>query len=69
MLLLIPHEEVEMTQQRSLFETGTAPWVVRLWSTIDPEKRQEVLAVLAEMVRDGLVAAPQVRREGKKHES
>ena len=58
-----------MTQQRSLFETGTPPWVVRLWSTIDAEKRQEVLTVLAEMARDVLVAQSQARREGKKHES
>jgi len=58
-----------MSQQRSLFEVGTAPWVVRLWDTIDPDRRQEVLAVLAEMARDGLVALAQVSREGQKHES
>ena len=49
MLLLTPCKEAEMSQQRSLFETGTAPWVVRLWDTIDSEKRREVLAILAEM--------------------
>jgi len=69
MLLLTPRKEAEMSQQRSLFETGTAPWVVRLWDTIDPDKRQEVLAVLAEMARDDLVAAAQGSREEKKHES
>ena len=58
-----------MSQQRSLFDTGTAPWVVRLWDTIGPEKRQEVLAIVAEMARDDLVALGQRSREGKNHES
>ena len=58
-----------MSQQRSLFETGTAPWVVRLWDTIDLEKRREVLAILAEMARDDLVALSPLSREGKNHES
>jgi hypothetical protein len=58
-----------MSQQRSLFETGTAPWIVRLWDTIDPDKRQEILAVLAEMARDNLVVLAQGSREGQKHES
>jgi hypothetical protein len=69
MLLLTPRKEAEMSQQWSLFETGTAPWVVQLWNTIDPEKRQEVLAIVAEMARDNLVAPSQGSREGKKHES
>jgi hypothetical protein len=37
MLLLTPRKEAEMSQQLSLFETGTATWVGRLWDTIDPE--------------------------------
>jgi len=69
MLLLTPRKEAEMSQQRRLFETGTAPWVVRLWDTIDPDKRQAALAVLAEMARDNLVALAQGSKEGKKHES
>ena len=69
MLLLTPRKEGEMSQQLSLFETGTAPWVVRLWDTIDPEKRQEVLAILAEMARDDLVALSTLSREGQNHES
>jgi TorA maturation chaperone TorD len=69
MLLPTPRKEAEMSQQQSLFETGTAPWVVRLWDAIDPEKRQEVLAILAEMARDGLVALAPGSREGKNHES
>ncbi len=69
MLLLTPRKEAEMSQQRSLFETGTAPWVVRLWGTIDPGKRQQVLAVLAEMARDSLLVLTQETKEGKKHDS
>jgi len=69
MLLLTLRKEGEMSQQLSLFETGIAPWVVRLWETIDPAKRQEVLAILAEMARDDLVALSSLRREGQNHES
>ena len=69
MLLLSPRKEAEMSQERSLFETGAAPWVVRLWDAIDPEKRQEVLAIAAEMARGNLVAPGQISREGKNHES
>ena len=69
MLPLTPCKEAEMSQQRSLFETGTAPWVVRLWSTIDAEKRQEVLTVLAEMARDAVAASRPISREGEHHES
>jgi hypothetical protein len=69
MLLLTLRKEGEMSQQLSLFETGTSPWVVRLWETIDPEKRQEVLAILAEMARDDLVALSSLKREGQNHES
>jgi TorA maturation chaperone TorD len=69
MLPLSPCKEAEMSQQRSLFETETAPWVVRLWDTIDPEKRREVLAILAEMARDDLVAVCSPGKEGRNHES
>ncbi len=69
MLLLTPYEEAEMSQQRSLFETGSAPWVVRLWERIDGARRQEVLAVLAEMARDSLLVLTQETKEGKKHDS
>ena len=58
-----------MSQQRSLFELSTAPWVVRLWESVDPERRREVLALLAEMARDALVAPRPIGREGEKHES
>ena len=69
MLLLTPRGEVEMSQQRSWVETGSALWVVRLWERIDPAKRQEVLAVLAEMARDSLFVLAQGNKEGKNHES
>jgi hypothetical protein len=69
MLLLTLRKEALMSQQRSLFEIGTAPWVVQLWDTIDPEKRREILAILAEMARDNLVALGPISLEDENHES
>lgn len=68
MLPLTPFKEAKVSQQRSLFEVGTAPWVVRLWEAIVPEKRQEVLALLAEMARDALVGVKPIRRKDTTNE-
>ncbi len=38
-----------MSQQLRLFETGTDRWITELWKKVDPDRRQEVVAILAEM--------------------
>ena len=58
-----------MSRQRSLFETGVATWIVRVWSTMPGEKREEMLGVLAEMARDALAAPAKPKKKGEGDES
>lgn len=44
-------EEVDMGEQGHLFQSRPLPWVERLWRAIDPDKRHEVVLLLAEMAR------------------
>jgi TorA maturation chaperone TorD len=52
----IRQKEVGMGEQGRLFERHPLPWVVRLWSTIAPDARREVVTLLAEMARRSLSA-------------
>ncbi len=52
----IRQKEVGMGEQGRLFERHPLPWVVRLWSTIEPDARREVVTLLAEMARRSLLA-------------
>jgi len=45
-----------MSKQLSLFEEALAGWISRLWTTVDPDKRREVVTILAEMGRKAVVA-------------
>lgn len=38
-----------MSQQLRLFETATDRWITELWKKVDPDRRQEVVAILAGM--------------------
>ena len=58
-----------MSRLRSLFETGAAVWIVRVWSTMPSEKRKEMLGVLAEMARDALAAPAKPKKKGEADES
>ena len=61
--LAIRQKEVGMGEQGRLFERHPLPWVVRLWSTIEPDARREVVTLLAEMARRSLSArGPEARR-------
>ncbi len=40
-----------MSQQLPLFERKQAIWVDHMWRGADPEKRREILAILAEIGR------------------
>ena len=43
-----------MEEQLPLFESATRRWVERLWERAGPERRDEVVSVLAEMARTTL---------------
>lgn len=45
-----------MSKQFRLFGPQEATWTASLWERIDPETRNEVLSILAEMARDALHA-------------
>lgn len=58
-----------MSRQHCLFEIGAAAWIVRVWSTMPSEKREETLSVLAEMARDALAARAKLKKKGEDDES
>lgn len=45
-----------MSEQFRLFGPQEATWTASLWERIDPETRNEVLSILAEMARGSLRA-------------
>ena len=40
-----------MSKQLTFFDPGIPLWVRRLWSRINPEKRQQILLILSNMAR------------------
>jgi len=55
-------------RQLDLFSPDAGPWVEALWRRCSPQKREEVIAVLAEMARKNIgsseeVMSPEVRDE------
>ncbi len=51
-----------MSEQLLLFRHKKPAWIERFWETINPEKGQEAIAILARMASDAL-ATRTVRRE------
>jgi hypothetical protein len=49
-LVFLPKEAI-MSKQLALFDPGIPLWARRLWSCIDPEKRQQILVILSNMAR------------------
>ena len=43
-----------MSEQFRLFGPQEATWTTSLWQRIDPDTRNEVLSILAEMARNSL---------------
>ena len=41
-----------MSQQLRLFETATNRWIAELWKKVAPDRRQEIIAILAEMAKE-----------------
>jgi hypothetical protein len=55
-----------MSEQRLLFDPPRSAWVVRLWRSIDPKTRSEIIALLADLARHSLAARPtQGAQEGR----
>jgi hypothetical protein len=59
--LSIPRKEGMMSEQLQLFPPERPVWINRLWQRIDPNRRQAIVAILAQMARDAL-AVPATRR-------
>jgi hypothetical protein len=47
-------KETNMSKQLPLFDPRIPPWLRRLWDRIDPEKRRQILMILAGMARSSL---------------
>ena len=55
MLLLIfwkGGKAMQELKQLNLFKPRTASWIVRVWDTVDGERRQQIVTILAEMVAE-----------------
>jgi hypothetical protein len=63
-------QETNMSKQLLLFDPRVPPWVRRLWDRIDPEKRRQVLIILASMARASLAAqhAPKTKESSDEPE-
>ena len=58
-----------MTQQLRLLELATDRWIAELWKTVDPDRRREVVRILAEMAGESLSAEEVSERKGEHHAS
>ena len=45
-----------MDEQCLLFDVERPSWIDKLWQTIDPRKRREIVSILAQMARHSLAA-------------
>jgi hypothetical protein len=63
-LLAIAVRRMSMSTQQRLFEEPPPRWIARLWETIDPERREEVLTILAEMGKGAIVGERSSQGEG-----
>ena len=55
-----------MSEQLKLFETNQNVWVQRVWKSIDPRCRSEVIGVLAQMGKALLQAETIAKRRPRK---
>jgi hypothetical protein len=69
--MLVHRKEGLMRQQSLLFELREDAWVDRLWRSTDPEKRQRIVSILAEIGRAAISPRPREREasEQRSHES
>ena len=62
-------KEVTMSPQLQLFPSAQPAWVDRVWQGVGVEKRREILATLAEMVRSTWAVKDGASKEGSARES
>jgi hypothetical protein len=62
-------KETNMSKQLTLFDPRIPHWVWPIWARIDPEKRRQVLAVLAGIARSSLTAHQSVKTKEAADES
>jgi len=55
-----------MDEQLELFEAGMRNWRKRLWQSIPPETRQDVIHVLAQMGKEALQGARDAQSKRRK---
>jgi hypothetical protein len=59
-----PSEEVTMEEQLLLpFEEDRSAWIKRIWKSMAPEKRREVVAALAQMACHSIERRTQQRKQ------
>jgi hypothetical protein len=58
-----------MSEQLRMFEPELPSWVEGVWCKIDPDKRRELIAILAEMGKSVLSANNDSMREAEVDES
>ena len=58
-----------MSHQLRLFEPATNKWIADLWKRVDPDRRQEVVTILAAMAGEMLGTQEAAERKGDRHAS
>jgi hypothetical protein len=58
-----------MSKQLALFDPSIPPWVRRLWDRIDPEKRRQILVILASMARSSFATTQSLKLKEVRDES
>lgn len=53
-----------MRNQLALFEPQFQTWVHRIWLRMAPDRRRQILSMIAEMARASLPQKPPLRKEG-----
>jgi hypothetical protein len=66
--MLVPRRW-SMSEQRLLFDVVPPAFATRLWRRMPPETREQVLAILAEMARRGLVGRQEGKGKAVRHEA
>lgn len=58
-----------MSKQLARFDSSIPPWVRRLWDRVYPDKRKQILVILASMARRSLATTQSLKRKEVRDES